>query len=113
MLSWRIVEATHLEQILQHGGSRGDKGLIDSALARAVNKWQYKGAEVFALAAAYGFGIALGAQRSGGWQESGGPHRRPCAACDVGERERPHTDNAAVERPADLEAERWLLLLST
>lgn len=59
-LSWRIVESIHLEQILQHGGSRGvrDKGLMESALARPVNKWQYEGADVFALAAAYGFGIA-------------------------------------------------------
>lgn len=59
-LSWRIVESIHLEQIRQHGGSRGvrDKGLIESALARPVNKWQYEGADVFALAAACGFGIA-------------------------------------------------------
>ena len=59
-LSWRVVESIHLEQILQHGGLRGvrDKGRVDSALARPVNKWQYEGADVFALAAAYGFGIA-------------------------------------------------------
>ena len=59
-LSWRIVDSIHLEQILHHGGSRGvrDKGLVESALARPVNKWQYEGADVFALAAAYGFGIA-------------------------------------------------------
>jgi len=59
-LSWRIVESIHFGQILQHGGSRGvrDKGLVKSALARPVNKWQYEGADVFALAAAYGFGIA-------------------------------------------------------
>jgi death on curing protein len=55
-----VVESIHLKQILQHGGSRGvrDKGLIESALARPVNKWKYEGADVFALAAAYGFGIA-------------------------------------------------------
>jgi death on curing protein len=59
-LSWRIVDSIHLEQILQHGGSRGvrDRGLIESALARPVNKWQYEGTDGFALAAAYGFGIA-------------------------------------------------------
>jgi death on curing protein len=59
-LSWMVVESIHLKQILQHGGSRGvrDKGLIESALARPVNKWKYEGADVFALAAAYGFGIA-------------------------------------------------------
>ncbi len=59
-LSWRIIESIHFEQILQHGGARGvrDRGLIESALARPRNKWQYDGADVFALAAAYGFGIA-------------------------------------------------------
>jgi death on curing protein len=59
-LSWRIVQSIHLEQILQHGGSRGvrDRGLIDSALARPVYKWQHNDADVFTLAAAYGFGIA-------------------------------------------------------
>lgn len=59
-LSWRIVDSVHLAQILQHGGSRGvrDKGLIESTLAPPVNKWQYEGTDVFALAAAYGFGIA-------------------------------------------------------
>jgi death on curing protein len=59
-LRWRIVASFHFEQILQHGGSRGvrDRGLIESALARPVNKWQYESTDVFALAAAYGFGIA-------------------------------------------------------
>lgn len=59
-LTWMIVAAIHLEQILQHGGARGlrDRGLVESALARPINKWQYEGADVFALAAAYGFGIA-------------------------------------------------------
>ena len=61
-LSWRIVESIHLEQIRQHGGSRGvrDKGLIESALARPVNKWQYEGTDVFALAAAYGLSMCWG-----------------------------------------------------
>ena len=59
-LSWRIVKTIHLEQILQHGGARGirDRGLIDSALARPINRWQYEGVDVLALAAAYGYGIA-------------------------------------------------------
>lgn len=59
-LSWKIVQSIHLEQLLQHGGSRGvrDRGLIESALARPVSKWLYEGADVFTLAAAYGFGIA-------------------------------------------------------
>ncbi len=59
-LSWRVVESIHRTEILQHGGSRGirDKGLIQSALERPINKWQYEGSDVFTLAAAYGFGIA-------------------------------------------------------
>lgn len=59
-LSWRIVESIHLDQILEHGGSRGvrNRELIESALARPRNKWQYEGADVFALAAPCGFGIA-------------------------------------------------------
>lgn len=59
-LTWRMVAAIHLEQILQHGGSQGvrDKGLVESALARPVDKWHYDEADVFVLAAAYGFGIA-------------------------------------------------------
>jgi death on curing protein len=59
-LSWRIVEAIHFDQILQHGGSHGvrDIGLIESALSRPRNKWAYEGADLFMLAAAYGFGIA-------------------------------------------------------
>jgi death on curing protein len=59
-LNWRIVEAIHFDQILQQGGSHGvkDKGLVESALSRPMNKWHYEGADVFVLAAAYGFGIA-------------------------------------------------------
>ncbi|MEX2569707.1 MAG: type II toxin-antitoxin system death-on-curing family toxin [Gemmatimonadota bacterium] len=59
-LSWGIVEAIHFDQILQHGGFQGIKneGLIESALGRPVNKWLYEGADIFTLAAAYGFGIA-------------------------------------------------------
>lgn len=55
-----MVASIHVEQILQHGGSRGvrDRGLVESALSRPVHKWQYENADVFALAAAYGFGIA-------------------------------------------------------
>ncbi len=59
-LSRRIVEAIHFDQILQHGGSYGvkDIGLVESALSRPMNKWHHEGAEIFVLAAAYGFGIA-------------------------------------------------------
>lgn len=58
-LSWRIVEAIHFEQLLQHGGEHGvrDRGLIESALERPRFKWQYEEADIVALGAAYGFGI--------------------------------------------------------
>lgn len=58
-LSWRIVEAIHFEQILQHGGEHGvrDRGLIVSALERPRFKWQYEQGDTVALGGAYGFGI--------------------------------------------------------
>lgn len=59
-LSWRIVQTIHFDQVLQHGGFHGvrDIGLVESALSRPLNKWHYEGADLFLLAAAYGFGIA-------------------------------------------------------
>lgn len=59
-LTWSIVQAIHFDQVLQHGGVHGvrDVGLIESALARPVNKWRFEEADLFALAAAYGFGLA-------------------------------------------------------
>jgi death on curing protein len=55
-----MVKSIHFAQILQHGGSRGvrDRGLVESALARPMNKWQYEETDLFGLAAAYGFGLA-------------------------------------------------------
>ena len=49
------------ESLAQHGGSSGirDAGLLDSALTRPVNKWNYNPeADLAELAAAYGFGLA-------------------------------------------------------
>ena len=50
----------HNEQIAEHGGGAGVRAmdLLDSALARAEHKAHYEKADVFACAAAYGFGIA-------------------------------------------------------
>lgn len=51
----------HEEQIREHGGSHGvrDAGLMESALARPQQLFNYeKRADIFALAAAYGYGIA-------------------------------------------------------
>jgi death-on-curing protein len=50
----------HAEQLALFGGADGlrDRGLLESALARPVNKFAYGEAGLAALAAAYGFGIA-------------------------------------------------------
>lgn len=54
-----VIIALHAEQLAEHGGRPGlrDAGLLDSALARPVNKAQYGAPAVTDLAAAYGFGI--------------------------------------------------------
>jgi len=56
------VEAIHLRQLSEHGGSPGlrDAGLLASALARPKPLSAYGGEDVSlcALAAAYGYGIA-------------------------------------------------------
>jgi death-on-curing protein len=49
------------ESLAQHGGSSGirDAGLLDSALTRPINKWNYNSeADLATLATAYGFGLA-------------------------------------------------------
>ena len=50
----------HAEQLALFGGADGirDHGLLDSALARPLNKFGYGENSIAALAAAYGFGIA-------------------------------------------------------
>ena len=55
-----IVLAIHDEQLTVHGGSAGlrDVALLESALNRPLNKWNYEQAELLELAAAYGYGIA-------------------------------------------------------
>ena len=64
MTRWRwlarnVVLAIHDEQLAEHGGRPGirDAGLLDSALARPVNRAAYADSTVFDLAAAYAFGI--------------------------------------------------------
>lgn len=59
-LTRRQVQALHLSQVREHGGSHGlrDPDLLESALARPKNRWHYdQDSDVFELAAAYGFGI--------------------------------------------------------
>jgi death-on-curing protein len=56
-----VVDAVHFDQLREHGGLAGirDEDALESALARARNKWGYKKKTDLAdLAAAYGFGIA-------------------------------------------------------
>lgn len=50
----------HAEQIARFGGPDGirDQGLLESALARPQNKWQYGESDMAALAASYAFGLA-------------------------------------------------------
>lgn len=60
-LSVTQVRMLHAESLNLFGGSPGirDLGMLESALARPVNKWHYDGMDnLFALAAAYGYGIA-------------------------------------------------------
>ena len=60
-LSLTVALAVHSDQIREHGGSLGlrDRGLLESALARPTNVFHYQpDADLCALAAAYGFGIA-------------------------------------------------------
>lgn len=56
----RALLLLHKESLAQFGGATGlrDEGLLDSALARPVNKHTYEGCKDMALlAAAYGFGL--------------------------------------------------------
>lgn len=56
-----VVDAVHHDQLREHGGLPGirDENALESALARARNKWAYESVDDPAkLAAAYGFGIA-------------------------------------------------------
>jgi death-on-curing protein len=54
-----VILAIHDEQLAEHGGRPGirDLGLLESALARPLNRAAYAEATVFDLAAAYAFGI--------------------------------------------------------
>ena len=55
-----IVLDFHSEQLSLFGGADGlrDLGLLESALARPINKFAYGETDLAALATAYGFGIA-------------------------------------------------------
>lgn len=56
-----VIDAVHLDQLREHGGSQGlrDENALESALARARNKWMYEpDSDPALLAAAYGYGLA-------------------------------------------------------
>jgi len=60
-LTRALVEAIHLSQIREHGGQFGirDTNLLESALARPINRWAYEQeSDIVILAAAYGYGLA-------------------------------------------------------
>lgn len=59
-LDLSIVIDVHAEQLALFGGPDGvrDLGLLESALARPINKFAYGERDLAALAAAYAFGIA-------------------------------------------------------
>lgn len=59
-LSVAVALAIHDRQLAEHGGAAGvkDIGLLESALARPVNKHAYGEEYPCALAAAYCFGVA-------------------------------------------------------
>ncbi len=59
-LSVEEVVALHERQLRRFGGPSGirDPGALESAVGRPRNKWEYEGAEMRELAAAYAYGIA-------------------------------------------------------
>jgi death-on-curing protein len=59
-LSRDLIRAIHDEQLAEHGGSTGlrDPGLLDSALARPLNRAGYQDPDIAELAAVYALGIA-------------------------------------------------------
>ena len=60
-VSRHVLELLHDENLREHGGATGlrDSGVLDSALARARNIFEYENiADPFRLAAAYACGIA-------------------------------------------------------
>lgn len=59
-LSVELVRDIHAEQLAIYGGPEGvrDLGLLESALARPINRFAYGETDMAALAAAYAFGLA-------------------------------------------------------
>ena len=55
-----VVLAIHDRQLSEHGGQAGlrDEGMLESALARPQQLWNYGTPDLFDLAAAYAFGLS-------------------------------------------------------
>jgi death-on-curing protein len=55
-----VALAIHDRQLAEHSGGGGvrDDALLESALARPINRWAYGVEEPASLAAAYAFGVA-------------------------------------------------------
>jgi len=55
-----VVLALQERLVAEFGGEPGlrDAGLLESALTRPRNRWEYEKAEIFELAAGYAFGLA-------------------------------------------------------
>lgn len=53
------IENAHARQLQIFGGAPGirDRGALESATGRPINRWRYEGSELAELAAAYAFGI--------------------------------------------------------
>jgi death on curing protein len=59
-LDAELALAIHERQLAEHGGGVGvrDAGMLESALSRPLNQWNYGEDDLCALAAAYAFGVA-------------------------------------------------------
>jgi len=59
-LDFEVVAELHKDSLLKFGGTDGirDRGLIESALASAINTYVYANGDLFDIAAAYGFHLA-------------------------------------------------------
>jgi death-on-curing protein len=55
-----VALAIHDRQLAEHGGPTGlrDQAMLESALARPINQWNYGEDDPCRLAAAYAFGVA-------------------------------------------------------
>ncbi|MGH7153350.1 MAG: type II toxin-antitoxin system death-on-curing family toxin [Acetobacteraceae bacterium] len=58
-LSQELILAVHDEQLAEHGGATGvrDDGLLESALARPLNRASYGDPDIAELAAVYALGL--------------------------------------------------------